>query len=375
MSEQAVKFDPQNYSDDKLAVQSNDVLFGQQSFTNLQRRIYLLAISQIKRTDNQLRPYRVHIEDLKEYGVSDNIYSHMDRVTDGLMRKVFKRRIKENGKRGWEKWPMISWAKYIEGQGYIEIELHREMEELLLNLKEKGNFTPVPIANATACGSIYGSRIYAMLYSWRQHNKMEISVSELRTVLKLEDQYKNFAHFRKRVLKKAQKDLQKHTNMRFTWEELKKARGRGKGRKVTHLVFEFHFVADQMNMALEEPEKKPVFEPKFNLDNRLKNNAKLSKKQLHITLKWLSNNQDQQWPMAYWMAKKVEVDTPTDGNDNAIREINKWAWARIEEAMENGSFPEPDNTPEEVQQMSKEELEKDLPGYDESNPFNDMRPE
>ncbi len=43
--------------------------------------------------------------------------------------------------------------------------------------------------------------------------------------------------------------------------------------------------------------------------------------------------------------------------------------------MENGGFPEPDNTPEEVQQMSKEELEKDLPGYDESNPFNDMRPE
>lgn len=375
MNEKVVKFDPNSYSDDKLAVQSNDVLFGQQSFTNLQRRIYLLAIAQIKRSDSQLRPYRVYIEDLKEYGVSDNIYSHMDRVTDGLMRKVFKRRIKENGKRGWEKWPMISWAKYIEGQGYIEIELHREMEELLLNLKEKGNFTPVPIANATACGSIYGSRIYAMLYSWRQHNKMQISVSELRKVLKLEDQYKNFAHFRKRVLEKAQKDLQKHTNMRFTWEELKKARGRGKGRKVTHLVFEFHFIADQMNMALDEPKKKIGFEPKFNLSERLKENAKLTKKELNIALKWLSKNQDQQWPMACWLSSKVEVDEPKDINDNAIREINKWAWARIEEAMENGGFPEPEKSPEEAKEINPKAFENDVPGHDPNNPFNDMKPE
>jgi len=375
MNEKVVKFDPNSYSDDKLAVQSNDVLFGQQSFTNLQRRIYLLAIAQIKRSDSQLRPYRVYIEDLKEYGVSDNIYSHMDRVTDGLMRKVFKRRIKENGKRGWEKWPMISWAKYIEGQGYIEIELHREMEELLLNLKEKGNFTPVPIANATACGSIYGSRIYAMLYSWRQHNKMQISVSELRKVLKLEDQYKNFAHFRKRVLEKAQKDLQKHTNMRFTWEELKKARGRGKGRKVTHLVFEFHFIADQMNMALDEPKKKIGFEPKFNLSERLKENAKLNKKELHITLKWLSNHKTQQWPMACWLSSKVEVDEPKDGNGTAIREINKWAWARIEEAMEDGGFPEPEKSPAEAREINPEAFENDVPGHDPNNPFNDMKPE
>lgn len=370
MTEKIVKYDPNKYNDDELAVQSNDILFGQQSFSNLQRRIYLLAVAQIKRSDTQLKPYRVYIKDLMEYGISDNIYSHMDRVTDGLMRKVFKRRFIKNGKRGWEKWPMISWAEHIEGQGYIEVEIHSKMEELLLDLKEKGNFTPVPIVNALSCSSTYGSRIYELIYSWRRYNKMEISVSELRAILKLENQYKNFSHFRRYVLKKAQKDLQKHTNMRFAWKEEKRARGRGKGRKITHLVFEFHFIAGQMDMALEEP-KKGEIKLKFNLVKRLKNNAEFNSKKIDVVIKWLKNNPEQQKLLSDWLHHNVECESPADSMDKPIRDMQAWAWPKVNDRIQNGGFPNSGKTNKSDKEL-KPDIQPDQPTNNSNNPFKKM---
>src|SRR5699024_8729971 len=89
-----------------------------------------------------------------------------------------------------------------------------------------------------ACKSVYGQRIYEMLYSWRQHSVMEISLKDLKKALNLEDKYETITGFRNKVLKKAQSDLKEHTNIQFTWEELKKE----KGKKITHI--RFHFVVD-----------------------------------------------------------------------------------------------------------------------------------
>jgi hypothetical protein len=55
--------------------------------------------------------------------------------------------------------------------------------------------------------------------------------------------------------------------------------------------------------------------------------------------------------------------------------MNKWAWARIEEAMENGGFPEPEKSPEEAKEINPKAFENDVPGHDPNNPFNDMKPE
>ncbi|NIW00544.1 RepB family plasmid replication initiator protein [Candidatus Saccharibacteria bacterium] len=368
--------DPRKYADNEIATQHNDVVFGRQTFSVLQKRLYLLAVAQIERGDQQLHPYQVNVRDVVQAGTSKSIYDRLDELTDQLMRKIFKRRIRDEMGNviGWEKWPMIDYAKHIEGEGVIEIDFHPRMEELLLNLQEHGHFTPVPTVNQIACTSSYGQRIYAMLYSWRRKGKMDISVKELREALDLQDKYKNFSHFRSYVLKKAQKDLKKHTNMRFTWEEEK----RGRGRKITDLVFEFEFVADQMDLPMEikkEEEKEPEFDIKFNLADRLKNNAKLAKKELGTVLEWLDKNEGQQWPIACWLSAKVECQRPEDALGNPIREMDSWAWDKIKKAMHSGGFPEPEKSPEEAREINPEAFENDVPGHDPNNPFNDMRPE
>src|SRR5699024_12332861 len=141
-----------------------------------------------------------------------------------------------------------------------------DIREMLLDLKEQGNFTPVPVAELLACRSTYGQRMYELLYSWRRTGRWETTVKDLRFSLGVEDKYSNFSDFRRFILEKAQKDLKKHTNMRFTWE----AESRKKERKITHLIFDFSIKQNQIDLLNGELKKKVNLEFLY-MRNRHKN--------------------------------------------------------------------------------------------------------
>src|SRR5690625_7593182 len=72
-----------------------------------------------------------------------------------------------------------------------------------------------------------------------------MTVEELREKLNLQNKYENFYDFRRRVLQQAKEDIEKHTNMRFTWTEIK-AR---KGRKIERIMFDIQ-VSDPVQVEL-----------------------------------------------------------------------------------------------------------------------------
>src|SRR5699024_2594553 len=95
-------------------------------------------------------------------------------------------------------------------------------------------FTKVPVLELIACRSIYGQRLYELLYQFADTGVRLMEVEELRQKLNLHNKYKNFYDFRQRVLKQAQKDVESRTNMSFTWDEIK-ARN---WRKIERLLFD-----------------------------------------------------------------------------------------------------------------------------------------
>src|SRR5699024_3865493 len=88
---------------------------------------------------------------------------------------------------------------------------------------------------------------------------------ELRQKLNLQNKYENFYNFRKRVLEQAQKDVEKHTNMSFTWDEIK-AR---KGRKIERLLFDIE-VSDPTQTELDFQAPKVDMSKHKTLQNNLK---------------------------------------------------------------------------------------------------------
>ncbi|WP_083582285.1 replication initiation protein [Chryseobacterium limigenitum] len=65
--------------------------------------------------------------------------------------------------------------------------------------------------------------------------KRIFEVQELKEILCVEDKYAKYANFKKRVLLKAQEDIEKHTDIRFTFEEISEF-----SRSVEKLVFTIH---------------------------------------------------------------------------------------------------------------------------------------
>lgn len=333
--------------DSEVAAQRNDLIHGQQSLTLVQKRIFAMVVQQISRDDKDFKTYNIKIRDLVDTGNSYNVYNQIQEETKKLIQKVLtKKTVQEDGRRSFTHWSMISKAHHVEGEGTLEINLHPDIRDMLLRLKEQGNFTPVPVAEILACRSTHGQRIFEMLYSWRQHRRWEVSLEELRFSLGLEDKYANYSDFRRFVLEKAQEDLKKNTNMRFIWTEECRNRGRGSGRKVTHLIFEFEFISDQLDMAIGGEKKKSKKEyPLTDIDlpyrlvERMQKKAEFDSAQIKKVTDWLVQHEDQIKLFAAYFNTHIENPLDTGGLDyrgRKIENVQGWAWYKISKIMENG---------------------------------------
>lgn len=318
-----------HYDQNELVFEKNALVHSRQTFTLLQQKILALATAQIDRSDEGFKTYRIPIKELVDLANSENIYGQLKRETRSLTEKAVTLEIDGSFKH----WSVISSAAYIDGEGILEIRFDPEIREMLFQLK--GEWSASVAMELASCTSVYSIRIMKMLLSYWQQGEWRVSVEELRHRLALKNKYNSFYNFRKRVLEKAQKDLQKHTNMRFTWEEQKNARGRGKGRKITHIKFDFSWKPNQMNLPIEEPKKKGDFDI-YGLRQRLKVNAQLNRRQIEKVLQYLENNpgkrelfKDKYSPISACLQRGV------DFSEKALNDPQGWAWPKIKKLIEN----------------------------------------
>ncbi|WP_442780861.1 hypothetical protein [Chryseobacterium sp. SL1] len=77
-------------------------------------------------------------------------------------------------------------------------------------------------------------------------------VQELKEILCVEDKYAKYANFKKRILLKAQEDIGKHTDIRFTFEEISET-----SRSVEKLIFNI-YKNKKVVIETHEEEKYPL---------------------------------------------------------------------------------------------------------------------
>lgn len=92
-------------------------------------------------------------------------------------------------------------------------------EIILLDRNKDGtaiNFTKYLFETAMSFKSKYTVRLYILISSWKNKGGFYISLDELRKILDLKDQeYKNFAKFKARVLMPAQREMEKNGDCWF----------------------------------------------------------------------------------------------------------------------------------------------------------------
>lgn len=236
--------------------EANNLVSASYRFNVWEDRIFLLTLAQIMPDDEDFKEYYIHIRDLNnDYGIKTN------RVYDLIREAVISLRKKtitiphtfNNGKKG--KLTTGLFTSYgeldDENRSYIVVELHPKLKPYLLQLREK--YTQYNIQHLINIKSAHSRRIYKLLKQYQTIGHRTFELEDLKQTLCIaEDEYKRYYDFKKRLILKAQKDLEVHTDLKFEFEEFRY------GNKVQSIKFYIYENENQeIKSFLEEKQTPP----------------------------------------------------------------------------------------------------------------------
>lgn len=233
----------------KLIVKSNDLIEAKYSFNIWELRVFTKMVSLIKPSDLDFKTYAISISDLaNDFDLSNkNIYEIIRQVPDGLLKKIVSIPYKDKkGRRRLAKTPLVSAIDIPlerRDEGVIYLRFDPVLKPFLLQLSER--FTTYDLKNVMKLSSPYPFRMYELLksHAWKSHKSFSISVSDLREFLQLGKKYPRYGHFKSRVLSYCQSELNEHTDLSFTFKEIKQ------GRRVAEIKF---FITLKEQLIIEE---------------------------------------------------------------------------------------------------------------------------
>lgn len=199
---------------------SNIFVEGRYRFGVNEQRILLSIISKIKLSDTEFQPYRLQWNYLKK--ITNNRYKSSEDLNQACQRLKNKTVIIDDDGKQHGFGFLSGWT--IDPGKWVEFRIDPCMKSMLLDLIEGGKFTLYKLECILALGSAYSIRLYELLKSleWK-YQPVEIPLNKLRWTLGVEAgslAERRFDIFKSKILDKAQRDLAKHTDIKFTYRKI-----------------------------------------------------------------------------------------------------------------------------------------------------------
>ena len=224
--------------DENTVVKKSEILVrSRYTLSPLALKFLSCIIANVKRGDPVDQEYVFNISKFSELTgqKTHRIYELIDQATSELLRNPLKIPTEEG--RGFLKFNWISSASYLYGQGSVSFCIDKRLRPYIIDLRER--FLKYKLENILKLKSSYSIRIYEILKDWisqeKRYNKKHViekivSVDWIRDTLEIPLSYR-YNDLKRFILQKAQKELEKYTDLKFSFEEIKT------GRKVSHLKF------------------------------------------------------------------------------------------------------------------------------------------
>jgi hypothetical protein len=227
----------------KVVVQHNALVNARFDLSTVEMRLFMAMLSRIGRDDNEFREMQIPLTEIvalsgrrpsaKDYqqvaGMCDQLVSrilHIERPPEGRRR----RERRASATPDFDKIPLMAYAKYRGEEGALRVRFNDEVMPYLLQLHQ--NFTKAQVVQLLKLKSPHSYRIYWLLKEYATFGVRVLGVEELKSILNLDGQYKQFPLFRLRVLDRAQQELSQ-TDLPFEYELLRD------GKAVTQIKFLF----------------------------------------------------------------------------------------------------------------------------------------
>ena len=247
----------------QLVVKSNKLIQASYRLTLTEQRIILYAIAKFRKQNRQIMATDKIVVDPYEFAELYDInprfvYAALKEATNDL----FKREVtiyETDPTTGKDISIQTRWIwerGYSDELNYSHIKFSPRVIGYFHNLEK--SFTKYSIQAIANLNSIYAVRLYELLKQFEQVKYRDITISDLRNLFQLEDEYQIFADFKKRVIDKSIKQINTSTDIKVSYIQIKRGRN----------VIGFKFSIDrkkvtkkqeeqQRKIALDTPEQSP----------------------------------------------------------------------------------------------------------------------
>lgn len=203
--------------------QHNVITNARHELTAVQLDIYFMLLSRLKPGDNS--KYEISVKEIEKLTGRQWNYQQLRDATSGLIGKVFE--IEEED--GLLQVALMSSAKYIRGEGRIQLTVADELKPYLVDLKN--NFTSFQLFCVLSMTSKYAKWLYVQFSRWKDIGFLSYEVEQLKFRLNLKDpkgkfpeQYKQWGQFKDNVLEPAIKQINATSDIRVNYETEKKGK-------------------------------------------------------------------------------------------------------------------------------------------------------
>jgi plasmid replication initiation protein len=240
----------------KLVVQKSNPLksLSETGMSLVEFKILDAYLSRIDTHDEEKRFVRFEKGELEKIlGVKRILKDDLDARLDGLFKVVTIRDKHKN--KGFTKIALFEKAEAKQdddGLWQVDLACTPSAMEYIFNIEVMG-YLPYMLKNIIELTSRYSYVLYLYLES-RKRGKMSktwtVSLDELKEMLRCTaDSYSVYKEFNDKILKRCHKELNEKTDLRFSYEPIKK------GRKVTDIRFTLETIADSILASEPLPEQ------------------------------------------------------------------------------------------------------------------------
>jgi len=188
--------------------------------------IVLTLLTAITKEDKDFKDYQFTIEDLSKKTGRRWHSKQLEETIAGLMSKPIK--LPSDNKRGFE---LVGWFSYFkyEDSGLITCRFDKALKPYLIEIV--GTRVLADFRHLLPIKSGYSKRMYLLLKEYDKMGMRTFNVEELQNILKVPKSFKIYSEFKKKVLKRAEADINKFTDLEVKMSEKKL------GRKVIEVTF------------------------------------------------------------------------------------------------------------------------------------------
>ena len=204
--------------------QSHFIINAKYALSVREINMLLTLLTAINKDDENFKDYIFTLSDFKEKTDITMTTNNLNQVIKSLMSKPLEIKISD------KKWEIFNWFSYFKFENsVITCRFDKDLKPYLLEIKER--FVISDLRMLLSMKSSYSKRIYLLLKEYAKIGSRTFEVQELQEILNAPKGMRRYDNFKRQVLKRAEKDINKFTDLEIKLSEKKL------GKKVVKVTY------------------------------------------------------------------------------------------------------------------------------------------